>query len=235
MSRLDELKNNLKESAIAEKAAFFPRFFKSGPGEYGEGDMFIGVTVPLQRKIAKTYKDLSLEELSELINDDIHEYRSTALFILTARMAKADEMEEETLAHFYLDHKDRVNNWDLVDCSAHLILGKFLYNRDRDLLYYLAHSEDLWDKRKAIIATMYYIKKGQFEDTLKISEVLLHDKHDLIHKAVGWMLRVVGDMDPEVEEGFLKKHYKTMPRTMLRYAIEKFPEEKRKAYLTGSI
>lgn len=225
----------LIENVNPQKAQYYPKFFKSEPGEYAEGDKFIGVTVPDQRKVAKRFYQASLETLKILLESGIHEHRLTALLILVGQMELADRDEEERLALFYLAHKNRVNNWDLVDTSAANILGKYLFHRDRSLLYDLARSEILWDKRIAIISTLYFIRQGQYEDTLKISKILLHDSHDLIHKAVGWMLREVGKKNTNVEMMFLKKHYKTMPRTMLRYAIERFPEEIRKQYLTGHI
>jgi 3-methyladenine DNA glycosylase AlkD len=233
--RVDALIAELDTLKVPAKAEFFPKFFKNGKGEYDEGDVFIGVTVPNQRLVAKKYSDLSADELHILLESQVHEHRLTALFILVKQMERAKGELEESFAQFYLQHKDRVNNWDLVDSSAQVMLGKYLLKRDRSLLYELAHSKDLWDKRKAIIATQYFIRKGEFEDTLKISEILLQDHHDLIHKAVGWMLREVGNKKIELEEAFLQKHYKNMPRTMLRYAIEKFPEARRQAYLTGTI
>jgi 3-methyladenine DNA glycosylase AlkD len=235
MNMVDEVKAALQSVARAEKAEFFPSFFKSGKGEYAEGDKFIGVTVPDQRKIAKKFKDLSLEDISILLKSDIHEHRLTALFILVGLMAKAKGDAEEIFATFYLDHKEYVNNWDLVDSSAPHILGKYLFTKDTNILYDLAKSESLWDRRIAMISTQYFNRKEKFDDTLKIAAILLHDEHDLIHKAVGWMLREVGDHEPILEEAFLMKHYKTMPRTMLRYAIEKFPEGKRKRYLAGIV
>lgn len=221
---LEKLKN-------PKKAEILSRFFKTGKGEYGEGDIFLGVTVPKQRQVAKKYADLNLEELQKLLSSKIHEHRLTALLILVSRYGKADEGLKKTIFNFYLKNAKNINNWDLVDLSAPKIIGDFLLNRDKLILYKLAKSKNLWEKRIAILATYALIKNNQFNDTLKISQILLKDSHDLIHKALGWMLREVGKRNQEIEEQFLKKHYQNMPRTMLRYAIEKFPEGKRKFYL----
>ena len=227
---LKQLKEDLKELSTNQRAKASAWFFKTGKGQYGEGDVFLGVTVPNQRKIAKKYKTLPLRDIQELLNSEIHEYRLTALFILFHQFPK----DKETIYHFYLKNTKRVNNWDLVDSSAHKIVGAYLFDKDRSILYQLAKSKNLWEKRIAIISTAYFISKNQFIDTLKISQILLKDQHDLIHKAVGWMLREVGKRNQEVEEGFLNKHHKTMPRTMLRYAIEKFSKEKRTHYMKKS-
>lgn len=236
MDKIKEIKEELDKYIDKEKAEFLPKFFKSCPGGYGEGDLFIGVSVPNQRKVAKKFKDLSLEEIQILLNEDIHEYRLTALFILVHKYEKAKSDEDkQQIVDFYIKNIDRVNNWDLVDSTAYKILGPYLIDKDKSLLYEFANSGHLWKQRVAIIATKYFISKGMYEDTLKISEILLHHQHDLIHKAVGWMLREVGNKDKEVEKEFLNKHYKKMPRTMLRYAIEKFENEERKEYLEGKI
>lgn len=228
ISELEKYKNN-------EKAEFLPKFFMAYPGGYGEGDKFIGISVPEQRKIARKFKDISLEEVEKLLYSEFHEYRLTALLILTYKYPKSDAAEKEKIVKFYLNNTDKINNWDLVDSSAYKILGPHFYDKDKKVLYDLAYSKDLWEQRIAILSTMYFIKKGKFEDTLKIAEILLNHEHDLIHKAVGWMLREVGKQDEKVEVDFLKKYYKSMPRTMLRYAIERFPKEVRKKYLKGEI
>src|SRR3989344_3017626 len=232
MNQVDELKKELHKHANAEKAKFFPRFFKAGKGEYAEGDKFIGVTVPRSRLVAKQFKGLSLSEVKHLLYSPIHEERLVALLILVTRFKKGDEKIQTEVFDFYLSHTKQVNNWDLVDLSAPNIVGMYLLDKSRADLYKLARSTNLWEKRITIVATHRFITNGECEDTFSIAELLLHDKHDLIHKAVGWMLREVGKrVSREKEEEFLKKHYKTMPRTALRYAIEHFEEEKRRAYL----
>jgi 3-methyladenine DNA glycosylase AlkD len=225
----DPIIDELRKRAIPEKAAFFPRFFKTGEGEYGEGDQFMGVTVPEQRKIAKEHwKSVTIDELGALIQSPYHEVRLTSIFMLVSKFQKAKNQEEKKIwVDFYLKNRSWVNNWDLVDSSAHLILGDYLFDKDRSILYDLAKSDILWDQRIAIMSTFCFIRKKDFSDTLKIAEILLHHPHDLIHKAVGWMIREVGNRDFEIANQFLLKHYQTMPRTMLRYSIEKFgPEEK---------
>lgn len=226
-----EVQKALKRSAIPEKAAFFPYFFKTGKGQYGEGDKFIGVTVPDQRTIAKQFLALPLEELQKLLDSKIHEHRSTALFILVYQCEKGDEKLRAKIFTFYLKNTSRINNWDLVDCSCRVIVGEQLPEGKRNLLYKLAKSKSLWERRIAIVSTYAYIRKGDLADTFAISELLLNDKEDLMHKAVGWMLREAGKRNPSALHSFLKTHIKQMPRTALRYAIEKFPEDVRKAYL----
>jgi 3-methyladenine DNA glycosylase AlkD len=228
---LTNLKQDLKKLANPEKIPIYQNFFKTGKGEYGEGDIFIGATVPQSRSVAKKYSNLSLEEISQLLNSKIHEERLVALLILVHNYQK----NPDKIFKFYLKNTRKINNWDLVDLSAHKIIGAHLENKDRSLLYKLARSSSLWEKRISIIATAHFIKDNQFEDTLAISKIILHDTHDLIQKAVGWMLREVGKRDIPTLETFLKKNYKTMPRTTLRYAIEKFPEEVRQKYLKGKI
>lgn len=222
---------DLKSLINPEKAAFLPKFFKTGPGQYGEGDQFIGVVVPNQRKIAKKYKNLPLAEIQKLIISPIHEHRLTSLFILVHQFQKGDGNKQKEIYEFYLKNKHQVNNWDLVDSSAHKIVGAYLLNKDRSILYELAHSHNLWDRRIAMISCFAFTDQEDFEDALAIADILVNDEHDLIHKAVGWVLREVGKKDQRVEEEFLMKHYKTMPRTMLRYAIEKFTRQKRDFYL----
>jgi 3-methyladenine DNA glycosylase AlkD len=296
---LNNLKKDLQKLANPIKAKNYARFFKTGKGEYGEGDKFLGVVVPQQRKVAVKYKDLELNDLQKLLSSNIHEYRLTALFILVSkyRKNKKEKIKNEDIVKFYLKNTKNINNWDLVDSSAHYILGDYLLStvchsresgnpqsrfanldsrfRGNDIyvLYKLAESKNLWERRIAIISTFAFIRgqntpspvrggiKGGvsisgdcdantpssvlplnvggnhecFVPTLKISEILLNDKHDLIHKAVGWMLREVGKRDQKVEEEFLAKYYKQMPRTMLRYAIEKFTKGKREKYLQGTV
>lgn len=230
-STAQNVAKELTRSGNPEKAVFFAGFFKTGKGQYAEGDVLIGVTVPEQRKIAKKFRDLPLDQVSILLKNKIHEFRLTALFILVLQFKKGDTATKKKIFEFYLKHKRYVNNWDLVDSSAPHIVGDFLLNRDRSILYDCARAKSLWDRRIAIIATQRFIREGQFDDTFKIGEMLLKDSHDLIHKAVGWMLREVGDRDGAALKSFLKKHCSVMPRTMLRYAIEHFSMEERKRYM----
>lgn len=222
----------LGDPAIAKHST---RFFKTGKGEYGEGDQFLGIRVPVLRKHARSFQQLSLRDTQQLLHSRFHEERLCALFILVQKYDKGTPAEKQQIFDLYLDNTRYVNGWDLVDSSAHHIVGKQLINSGRSVLYKLVKSESLWERRIAIISTYQFIRALQYRDTLKISKQLLGDKEDLIHKAVGWMLRETGNRNITVEEKFLKRHYKTMPRTMLRYAIEKFPEEKRQAYLKGLI
>lgn len=222
------VKKALEEYANPEKAKLLQRFFKTGKGEYGEGDVFLGIMVPEQRKVAKEYSNIGLNEVQELLQSKIHEHRLTALFIL---VIKYNKTKSKQIVDFYLENLHSINNWDLVDLSAPKILGDYLIDKDRAILFELSCSRNLWEKRIAILATAAFIRNNDFEGTLKISEILLNDSHDLIHKAVGWMLREIGKRDQKVEEEFLRKHYKKMPRTMLRYAIERFDKDKRKYYL----
>jgi 3-methyladenine DNA glycosylase AlkD len=234
MSYID-LKSALKMSANPEKAKNLERYFKTGPGEYGEGDIFLGITVPVLRIIAKQNMDLNLDELRELITSPIHEERLSALMILVHRFPKSSRDEKEKIFRFYLSNTKNINNWDLVDLSAPQIVGGYLIDTDKKILKKLASSNNLWEKRIAALATFQFIKNNQFDTAFIIAKKLLSDEHDLIHKAVGWMLKEIGKRDLKIEEAFLKENYKLMPRTMLRYAIEKFPERKRKAYLLGKI
>ena len=217
-----------------ERAKASQRFFKTGKGEYGEGDIFLGVTVPQQRNIARKYKDnVSLQDIEFLLRNRVHELRFTALEILVMRYEKASEVEKKKIFDFYLNHTSGINNWDLVDTSAPYIVGNYLLDKDKSILYKLMKSSNLWEKRIAVVSTLAFIQKGEFEATLRIVELLLQDKHDLIHKACGWMLREIGKKSTNELEAFLSKHCNDMPRTMLRYAIERFSEDKRKAYLSG--
>jgi len=223
----------LRKAASKETASILQRFFKTGKGEYGEGDKFLGIKVPQIRKIAKRNNDLTFTEIQKALKSKFHEERLCALLILVNKYSTGDEKTKEKITNFYLANTKFINNWDLVDLTAPKILGKYLLNRDREILYTLSISESLWERRISILSTFEFIREKQFQDSLKIAKILLNDEHDLIHKAVGWMLREIGKRDLETEEKFLMKHYKTMPRTMLRYAIEKFPEKKRLAYLEG--
>lgn len=232
---LAEIRKAISKQKNPAQALILQKFFKTGKGQYGEGNIFYGIKVPEQRTIAKQFKDLPLIDLKELIHSNVHEERLIAAFILVEQFKKADDKKRKTIFDFYLKNRKGINNWDLVDLSSPKIIGEYLIDKEKDLLYKFARSKDLWEKRIAILSTQTFIRKHFFEDTLNISEILLNDKHDLIHKAVGWMLREVGKRDLETEEVFLKKYYKTIPRTMLRYAIEKFPEKKRKSYLESKI
>lgn len=257
---VEALKKELKGKADPKKAQFLGRFFKTGKGEYGEGDMFLGgISAPEQRKIARKYQDLDLSEIQKLLESKYHEERCIALMILVWKFEKARLSGGKQIATaakgglamtktgaikensgdiyvFYIRNIKYINNWDLVDSSADKILGKYLEDKDKSILYKLAKSKNLWERRIAIMATFHYIKLEKPEETLKIAKILLSDKEDLIHKAAGWMLREIGKRcREETEEKFLRKYYRTMPRTMLRYAIERFSEEKRKRYLSGTI
>jgi 3-methyladenine DNA glycosylase AlkD len=227
------VRRELRLVADPAKARLLPRFFKTGPGEYGEGDRFLGVTVPKCRAIAARARTLPASEVEKLLRSGWHEERSVALFVLLFAFERGDERERTEIYRLYCRNLDRVNNWDLVDGSAPTIVGGYLQDRDRTPLYRWASSAVLWERRIAILATLRYIRIGEFEDTLALARILLEDDEDLIHKAVGWMLREVGNRDRRVEEAFLRAHHRRMPRTALRYAIEKFPEGKRRAYLKG--
>lgn len=231
--KVEDLAEELRLQTNPAKAKLFARYFKTGKGEYGEGDRFLGLTVPQQRRIAKKYRDLPLRDIEKLLHSSIHEYRLTALFILTDQFKRANETERKKFYDIYLANTKYINNWDLIDLSARDIVGGYLINKpkERNILCKLAKSKSLWERRIAVLATFAFLRTNDFRDSFAIAEILLHDKHDLIHKAVGWMLREVGKRDQLVEEVFLKKHYQAMPRTMLRYAIERFPETKRRSYL----
>ncbi len=230
----EAIKKEIQKFANKKRADFNKKYFKTGKGEYGEGDLFLGLTVPEQRKIAKLFQDLEIEDVKRLLKSKIHEHRFIALVILIHKFNKQGESKKKEIVDIYLSHTKYINNWDLVDASAEKILGQYLLNKskyEKKVLYDLARSKSLWEKRISIIATFAFIKNRQFNDCLKISEILLEDSHDLIHKAVGWMLREIGKRDMKAEESFLKKHYKKIPRTMLRYAIEKFSREKKDFYM----
>jgi len=232
---LKGLKKTVRANANKDHAKTMQWFFKTGKGEYGEGDKFIGIKVPVQRKKAKKFGELDLDDLQKLLNSKIHEERLISLLILVDKYDKADEKVKDKIYRFYKKNRRKINNWDLVDLSAPKILGIHLLNHDKQILYKYAHSKNLWEKRISIISTYSFIKNHDFNTTLEISDILLNDDQDLIHKAVGWMLREVGKQSLQILEKFLKPRYKKMPRTMLRYSIEKFPEKKRKKYLKGEI
>ena len=234
---LKRLKEDLRKFASPEKAKNLARFFKTGPGQYGEGDRFIGVTVPQSRAVAKKYKDLPLKEVTILLHSPIHEERLIALLILIEQFKATDrrsnEETREKIYRFYLSNTKYINNWDLVDLSASRIVGPYLEDKPKDILRKLALSKSLWERRIAMISTFHYIWNGDPKWGLEIAEILLNDKHDLIHKAVGWMLREIGkNCGENVLTNFLDEHTGVIPRTTLRYAIEKCPEEKRQKYLT---
>ncbi|MFN8349772.1 MAG: DNA alkylation repair protein [Spirosomataceae bacterium] len=234
MATLQQLQNELLTLGSPEKAAFLSRFFKTGKGQYGEGDVFIGITMPEIRGLAKKYNHLPIKDWELLLHSPFHEYRMTALIGLMKRFqqSKKDEATQQTIFNLYLNNLHYINNWDLVDVTCRDIVGAFLLNRDRSILYDLAQSSHLWSQRVSIVSTWYLIVRYQYTDTIRISELLLSHKHDLIHKAVGWMLREMGKRDELTLIEFLDTHVKQMPRTALRYAIERFPESTRKYYLS---
>jgi len=228
---LSKLKKEFKSYSSPEKAKIYARFFKTGKGEYGEGDEFLGLTVPEQRKLAQKYVDLRFDEIKELLYSKYHEHRLTGFFILCYRYQKANEKDRDRIIDFYIKHKHRGNNWGLIDCVADKLLGKHILEKDKSILYALAKSESLWDRRIAIISTFEFIRNKRFEDTIRISEILLNDNHDLIQKAVGWMLREMGKRDEKELSKFLDKNYKKMPRTMLRYAVERLSKKRKEFYM----
>lgn len=230
MLSLLNLRAELKSKANSKRASESRRYFKTGKGEYGEGDIFWGVVVPEIRKIARKYVDLEFRDLRELLKSKVHEERLSALLILVDKYEKGRQ-DGKSIFRFYLKNTKYINNWDLVDLSAPKIVGDYLLDKNRNLVYKLAKSKNIWERRIAILSTFAFIKRNQFSEALKISEMLLKDKHDLIHKAVGWALREVGKQSQTALEKFLKTHSKKMPRTMLRYAIERLPEGKRRGWL----
>ena len=231
----ESITKRLKKLGNKEQAAISQRFFKTGPGEYGEGDIFLGIKVPVLRKLAQEYLHLSLQDVQTTLGSKYHEKRLLALFIMVDQFAEGDQKKKKRIYELYLKNTRFINNWDLVDSSAHHIVGPYLMDKSKAPLDELAQSDLLWERRIAIISTFHYIKNDKFSDTLKIAGRLIADKEDLIHKAAGWMLREIGKRHLPSEEAFLKKHYRNMPRTMLRYAIEKFPEPKRLRFLKGQI
>ncbi|MCY2962717.1 MAG: DNA alkylation repair protein [Planctomycetota bacterium] len=226
-----QIRQKLNALASPEVAASSARFFKTGPGQYGEGDTFVGIRVPALRTLAREFRELPLPEIEVLLRSPIHEERLLALLILVLSVGKCDADHRKVVYDLYLANSRHVNNWDLVDTSAPAIVGGYLRDKSRNPLVELAKSASLWERRIAIVATQHFIRLGQFEDTLALSRLLLSDKEDLIHKATGWMLREVGDRDESLLEAFLEDHAPAMPRTMLRYAIEKFEPGKRRFYL----
>lgn len=235
MASVSAIRQRLEALADPERALVSQRFFKTGPGQYGEGDVFHGIRVPVLRKLSREYRELPLGSADVLLQSPVHEERLLALFILVLRFQKAEPSVQRRIYALYRSRLDRINNWDLVDASAEHIVGAYLWDKNRKPLFRLARSSVLWERRIAIMATFYYIKRHQFDDTLTIADMLLEDDEDLIHKAVGWMLREIGKRDLPTEERFLIERYPRMPRTMLRYAIERFPEDKRLGYLKGKI
>ncbi len=228
---IDSLRKDLKKLSSPKKALVLQKYFKTGKGEYGEGDIFLGLTVPQSRNLATKYNDLPYPEIEQLLKSPVHEERLIALLILVYRFEKF-EMEQRRVYDFYLRHAKLVNNWDLVDLSSDKIVGKFLIDKPRDILYKLAASKNIWERRIAMVACYNFIKNGDFEDAVKISEILIRDQQDLIQKAVGWMLKEVGKRNEKDLKDFLDQHAGHMSRTSLRYAIEKFPEKVRKQYLS---
>ena len=231
---VEDIQKRLKNLGNRKHAAVSQRFFKTGPGQYGEGDVFIGVRVPVLRKLAKEYADLGVEDIVILLHSRIHEERLLALLLLVGSFLKGDEAAKKSIYEIYLSNTEHINNWDLVDVSAPHIVGHYLEHRDRVILYSLAASDNLWERRISIIATFHFIRNDSFAETIRIAEILRNDEHDLLHKAVGWMLREVGNRDLDLEIGFLDKYYQQLPRTMLRYAIERFSESLRQAFLKGT-
>ena len=232
-AKLKAVQRKLRQIGDESIARHSAVFFKTGEGEYAEGDRFLGIRVPVLRKLLKEYPDLTIPGIISLLRSNYHEERLLALLMLVAHYNKSGDDDKRKIYVLYLENTRDINNWDLVDSSAEHIIGAYLSDRDKAPIYALARSESLWERRIAIMSTYHFIKKNEFRDALQISKILLKDKEDLIHKAVGWMLREIGKRDVAKLEGFLKAHYQKMPRTMLRYAIEKFPEKRRLEYLRG--
>jgi 3-methyladenine DNA glycosylase AlkD len=228
-----DLKRELAQAADAERARKLARFFKTGKGEYGEGDEFLGITVPAQRVLAKKYRHLGLEDIGRLLRSGKHEHRLTGLLILVVQYQAGDSASRKNVFDFYLQHTRHINNWDLVDASAPYIVGEHLVSRSRRVLYHLAKSSDLWERRTAMVATAAFIRRGDLKDTFAIATQLLADKHDLIRKAIGWMLREAGKHSRAEMLYFLRCNYSRIPRTTLRYAIEHLPQAQRKSALKG--
>lgn len=231
----DDARARLHALASPEHAATLQRYFKTGKGQYADGDRFIGVRVPAIRSLVRELTMLPLGDVKKLLTSKIHEERLLALLVMVRQYQRGGEGLRQRLFEMYLANTRHINNWDLVDTSAEHIIGAHIADGDRSVLERLARSESLWERRMAALATFHFIRKGDFGDTLRIAEMLLDDDEDLIHKGVGWMLREVGQRDRAREERFLRVHYRRMPRTMLRYAIEKFPEELRMGYLRGEV
>ncbi len=229
----DEITAHLLALADPERAEHSQRYFKTAPGQYGHGDKFIGLTVPVVRRAVKHFADAPAETAIRLLKSEYHEIRLFALLLLVARYTRGDDAEREKIYRLYLKHTRHINNWDLVDSSAPYIVGAHLYGNDTAILYQLASSKSLWERRIAILATFWFIREGEYQDALNIGELMLQDPHDLIHKATGWMLREIGKRDKAAATAFLKAHQRSMPRTMLRYAIERYSPAERKKYLEG--
>jgi 3-methyladenine DNA glycosylase AlkD len=229
---VSRIRKHLRKLANPERARVSQRFFKTGPGEYGSGDKFIGNTVPDLRKLSKEYSDLPAKDLLEFLHSEIHEERVLALLILNEQFQGGTEAERKRIHRLFLKNIRWINNWDLVDCSAPLLVGEYLLDKESTILDELASSRNLWERRIAIVSTLTFIKRNRHEETVRIARLLLSDKEDLIHKATGWMLRELGKRNPEVLKLFLDQNALRMPRTMLRYAIERFPEAERQSYLT---
>jgi 3-methyladenine DNA glycosylase AlkD len=232
---IDELRKILADIKDDSYAASLQRFFKTGPGEYGEGDVFIGLRVPQLRLLAQRFEGLEIDDAVELLRSRIHEERLLALLILVHAYRQGDDTAKKKIYNLYLENTYFINNWDLVDISAENVVGVHVFGNSTRILHELARSTSLWERRIAIMATFHFIKKGQFDETISIIKLLLKDREDLIHKAAGWMLREIGKRNIQAEKAFLKEHYHIMPRTMLRYAIERFPEEERRNYLEGKV
>lgn len=233
---MNEIQLELNRYSNTDEIEKFKRFHKTGKGEYAENDIFLGINVPSIRKVAKKYfKDITANEISKLMHSKYHEYRLTALIILTYQFKKADKVKQKDLVKFYIDNAEFINGWDLVDLSSYHILGQYLteHKEDTDILYNLVKSDSMWEQRIAIVSTYAFIKNNQFEHTLNLAKMLISNKNDLIHKAVGWMLREIGKRDFDIECNFLVQNYSCMPRTMLRYSIEKFPEDLRQKFLSN--
>lgn len=227
MSITEKISTELQHLSNPEKREIFPRFFKAGKGEYGEGDRFLGVTVPDIRSVARRHKDIALDEIRELMQSEWHEVRLCALLVMVEKSKKKDDGLRRRLFDLYLSLTERINNWDLVDLSCRFLVGEYLLDKSRDILYRLSQSPLLWDNRIAIVSTYAFIRKGELEDTYALSDLMMHHPHDLMHKAIGWMLREAGKRDPERLYGYVLGHRADMPRTMLHYAIEKFSPEER--------
>lgn len=235
MTELNAIQSHLRSIADPAIASISQGFFKTAPGQYGAGDIFIGIKAPTMRALVKKFRGTAPATISALLKSKFHEERAFALLLLIEHYQRGSEADKQCAYDLYLAHTAHINNWDLVDISAPHIVGEFLTNRSRQPLHLLASSDSLWERRIAIVATLRFIRRNEFTDTLLIAERLLPDTHDLIHKAVGWMLREIGKRDLATEEAFLQAHYRAMPRTMLRYAIERFPETRRQNYLKGTI
>lgn len=230
-----DIEARLREMGDPEHARFVAGYFRTGPGEYGEGDRFLGIRNPMLRKLVREFRGTPLDEAAALLRSPWHEARLLALLLLVDTYARGDAETREAVYGLYMESTRYVNNWDLVDLSAPRIVGAHVEDGDREVLERLARSESLWERRIAMLATQHLIRRGDFGTALRIAEMLVDDRHDLIHKAVGWMLREIGDRDRAAEEAFLRRHHRTMPRTMLRYAIEKFPPDLRQSYLRGEM